>query len=162
MLMQTLRNNDLKDYFWELSGQSETNNWDEWHYQAQWWGMVHSKLHKDIIVDRLYGQTGMIIILLWVASWGSMVETTVMAAHITHIPERLNKRERIVARHYMVLFHWGPVTIMRTEEKMMNGQPDELGIIWGAHWRQRLFFNSLDDDDLSTLLWTLKPQSRTG
>ena len=35
ILMQTLRNNDLKDYFRELSGQSETNNWDEWHYQAQ-------------------------------------------------------------------------------------------------------------------------------
>ena len=35
IFMQTLRNNDLKDYFRELSGQSETNNWDEWHYQAQ-------------------------------------------------------------------------------------------------------------------------------
>ena len=34
-----------------------------------------------------------------------MAETTVMAAHITHIPERLNKKEHIGTRHYMVLFH---------------------------------------------------------
>ena len=36
---------------------------------------------------------------------------------------------------------------MRTEEKMMNGQPSQLGIIWGAQWRQRFFLNCLEDDN---------------